>query len=621
MFLPCPTHEDQPRRLPSVAGRAPLSFLPSIPSPRQILQAHALLILLGLARSRSAMGHLLAACAISSFPLPTSYTRAIFNQIEIPNVFACNNFIRCLARSAAPAEAAAVYRRMRRQGVPTNNYTFPFLLHSFLEDLPAGSQLHAHIFKLGHHGDVFVRNGLVHFYGLCRLMSCARKVFDEMPQRRDLVTWNAFIAGYARLGQVGACEKLFWEMPQRDAVSWSALIMGLVQAGSMEKALAVFGEMAAHGPLPNEATIVTVLSAAAQLGLLERGRAVHAAVQALNLPVSVNVATALIDMYAKCGCISSSRAVFEGMPQRDVFLWNAMICGLAAHGLAGEALQLFERFMDLGLAPNSITFVGVLNACSRAGLVEEGRRQFSAMTELHKIEPEMEHYGCLVDLLARAGLVQEALELVSRMDKAPDPVLWGTLLGACKTHKLFDLGAQIGNRLIDLEPSHDGHFVLLSGVYAMAGRWEEVRRVRQQMGAGKVAGWSAIEAEGKVHRFVAGDREHERWAEIQEKLGEMERRLMEAGYRPDVAGVLHDIAEEEKEMAVREHSERLAMAFGMMVVEEGRAIRIVKNLRVCGDCHDVTKMVSAVFRREIIVRDGSRFHHFNAGSCSCGDFW
>ncbi|MQL87938.1 hypothetical protein Taro_020489 [Colocasia esculenta] len=593
------------RRHFSVAQLPPLSLLPPCPSLHQIRQAHALLVALGLSSSRAALGHLLAACAASPSPSPSlAYSRAVLGQIDVPNVFACNNFIRCLARSAAgdaaPGEALTFYGRMRRGSIPTNNYTFPFLLQACSKGsavVYGGAQVHAHVVKLGHAGDVFVRNGLVHFYCECRCVGDARKMFDELPDRRDVVTWNAIIAGYARDEQVEVCEELFATMPERDAISWSTMIMGYVQGGLLEKGLGLFREMVERGVAVNEATYVSVLSASAQLGLLEHGQFIHSAIKAVKFPMTITVATALVDMYAKCGCIALSKQ---------------------------EALQLFERFMEEGLCPTSVTFVGVLNACSRAGLVNDGRRHFDSMTRVHGIQPEMEHYGCMVDLFARSGLVAEALEFVEGMRVPPDPVLWGTLLGACKTHGLVDLGVTIGNKLIELEPSHDGHYVLLAGVYAKARNWHNVAKVRQLMssrGTSKSAGWSLIEAGGRVHKFTAGDREHERSTEIYQTLETIGQRLAEAGYSPDVSCVLHDIGEEEKVHVMKEHSERLAIAFGLMVIEAGHPIRVVKNLRVCGDCHEVSKMISKVFEREIIVRDGSRFHHFKEGSCSCLDYW
>lgn len=515
---------------------------------------------------------------------------------------------------------------MLQASLRPNNYTFPFLLQACSKALAIvdGVQIHTHIVKLGFEEDVYIRNALIHFYSTCHELGESRRVFDESPGRRDVVSWNAILAGYARDGQVDICEKLFDEMPERDAISWSTMIMGYVQGGKLEEGLGLFREMRDKGIVPNEAALVTALSASAQLGLLEHGREVHSTIKDLKFPLSVSLRTALIDMYAKCGCIYLSRQLFDEMPQRDAFAWNAMICGLAIHGLGEEALALFQRFTHEGLHPVNVTFVGVLSACSRAGFVDEGRRHFKSMTENYGIEPEMEHYGCMVDLLGRAGFVNEALELIEKMAVPPDPVLWGTLLGACKMHGLVELGETIGRKLIELEPAHDGYYVLLANIYAKARKWEDVVKVRRLMvnrGNSKVAGWSLIEAQGSIHRFVAGDRSHKRSREIYRMLEEIGRRLVSAGYSPDISPVLHDIGEEEKEHVIREHSERLAIAFGLMVIGVGGVIRIVKNLRVCGDCHEVSKMISKVFAREIVVRDGSRFHHFKEGKCSCLDYW
>lgn len=469
-----------------------------------------------------------------------------------------------------------------------------------------------------------MRNALISFYAACRDMGSAEAVFDERPDVRDVVSWNSMLVGYARAGEIRVAEDLFDRMPLRDAVSWSSLMVGYVEKGVPEKGLRHFREMVERGVTVNEAALVTALSASAQLGLIECGRFVHATMERLKFRMTLGVGTALVDMYAKCGCIEISRRVFEDLPRRDVFAWNAMLCGLATHGLGKDALDLYRRFIDGGLRPTSVTFIGVLNACSRAGLVDEGRMHFRSMVQDYGIQPEMEHYGCIVDLLGRAGLVSEALELIEGMTITPDPVLWGTLLGACKIHGLAELGETIGKKLIELEPAHDGHYVLLSGIYAKAKKWEDVVKVRKLMTnrrTNKVPGWSLIEAHGEVHKFVAGDREHDQSPEIYERIGMIESRLAEAGYLPDTSQVLHDIGDEEKVLAVKQHSERLAIAFGLMVIEEGHPVRIVKNLRVCGDCHEFSKMVSKVFEREIIVRDGSRFHHFKEGKCSCLDYW
>ncbi|OVA11612.1 Pentatricopeptide repeat [Macleaya cordata] len=606
---------------------SPLSFLPSCPSIRQIKQAHARIITVGLCDNGTIMGHLLTALALSPSTSSSDYPHAIFQHIENPNIFASNNMIRCLAKTETPRNSLLLYKSMCRNSyAQPNNYTFPFVLQACSKFLGIfeGTQIHSHIIKIGFIEDVYIRNSLIHFYSACRKTKNSRKVFDESPQCRDIVTWNAILASYARDERLDIAEELFCEMPEKDVISWSTLIMGYVQGGQLEKGLECFREMREKGLVPNEAILVTVLSASAQLGLLEHGKLVHSTIRSLKFRMSVAVGTALIDMYAKCGCIDMSRQVFKEMPQRDVWSWNVMICGLATHGLGKEALELFQKFINEGLRPVNVTFVGVLNACSRSGFVDEGRRYFKLMTEAYGIEPEMEHYGCMVDLLGRAGFVAEALELIERMTIQPDPVLWGTLLGACKIHGLVELGEELGRKLIELDPTHDGHYVLLANIYAKSRKWEDVVKVRQLMvdrGANKVAGWSLIEAKGKVHRFIAGDREHERSLEIYKMINVIDRRLAEAGYSPDVSPVLHDIGKEEKENMIRVHSERLAIAFGLLVTEVVGCIRIVKNLRVCGDCHQVCKMISKVFKREIIVRDGSRFHHFKGGNCSCLDYW
>ncbi|KAM3714846.1 hypothetical protein ACJW31_01G365000 [Castanea mollissima] len=603
----------------------PLSSLPPRPSINQTKQAHAQIIVSGLGANASFTGHLLASLALSP-STPFAYSLSIFQTIQYPSLFASNNMIRCLAKSDSPRESVVLYSCILGRNLIPNNHTYTFLLQACSKALAIceGTQVHTHVVKLGFCEDVFVRNALIHLYSACCRVEYSKQVFEENGHCRDVVTWNSMLAGFVRDGRIGDAEKVFDEMPERDVISWSTMIMGHVQNGQLEEGLECFKEMREKGLRPNEAILVTVLSASAQMGLLENGRLVHSIVDSLNFPMTVSLGTALVDMYAKCGCIEQSKLLFHKMPRRDISSWNAMICGLASHGLGKEALALFERFINEGFHPVSVTFIGVLNACSRAGLVSEGRHYFKLMTEKYDIELEMEHYGCMVDLLSRAGFVDEAVELIEKMQAPPDPVLWATLLGACKIHGSVELGEKIGNKLIKLDPTYDGHYVQLASIYAKARKWEDVVRVRRLMveqNTNKVAGWSLIEAQGRVHQFVAGDREHERSLEIYKMLETIGTRIAEAGYSPKISSVLHDIGEEEKENVVKEHSERLAIAYGMLVTKVGDCIRIVKNLRVCEDCHEASKMISMVFDREIIVRDYSRFHHFKEGKCSCLDYW
>ncbi|XP_068647602.1 pentatricopeptide repeat-containing protein At5g66520-like [Aristolochia californica] len=599
--------------------------IPPCPSLHHIKQAHARVIALGLSGDGEFLGPLLAAISVLPSP-PRDYPRGIFDLIKYPNVLARNNIIRCYAKGDAPKESLLLYATMCRKKERPNNYTFPFLLQACgkISLISTGTQVHAHVVKLGFAKDVYIRNALIHFYGAHHELSESRRVFDENPRQRDTVTWNAILAGYARDGHMNVSERLFEEMPYRDVISWSTMIMGYVRSGELEKGLQLFSQMRWKRIMPNEAVLVTVLSAIGQLGLLERGQLVHSIIKQLNFSWSSVIGTALVDMYAKCGCIELSEQVFDEMPKKDVCTWNAMICGLATHGLAVEAMDLFQAFIARGLRPVNVTFIGVLSACSRAGLVDEGRKYFKSMTGNYGIQPEMEHYGCMVDILGRAGFLNEAVALIESIKVQPDPVLWGILLGSCKTHGLLDLGEKIGKEVLELDPAQDGYYVLLANIYAKKNKWDDVIKIRKLMVdqvAQKVAGWSLIEAQGRIHRFVAGDRVHERSKEIYKMLEEIGKRLDNAGYAPDVSAVLHDIGKEDKEQMVREHSERLAIAFGLLVTKRGSVIRIIKNLRICRDCHQVSKMISKVFGREIVVRDGSRFHHFKEGKCSCLDFW
>ncbi|KAK8971058.1 Pentatricopeptide repeat-containing protein [Platanthera guangdongensis] len=488
-------HRDAQRAAP-VSSLPPLSLLPPSPSFTQILQAHAQLVSLGLAISRAAMGHLLAACALSPSP-PPSYFHSVYLRIERPNVFAANNLLRCVAKGRYPRQTLAFYSSIRISGVPTNKYTFPVLLHACTRDssLSEGSQVHAHAMKFGFCEDLYVRNALMSLYSTCRVLDESIKVFDEFQDRRDVVSWNTMLTGCVRDARIEVAKKMFDQMPERDVISWSTLIMGYVQNGVLEKGLDLFREMVGCGVALNEATLVTVLSASAQLGSLEHGMFAHSIIKNTRFPVTMGIGTALVDMYAKCGCIELSRHVFGEMPTRDVFAWNAMIFGMAAHGQVKEALELFQEFIAEELHPTAVTFVGVLNACSLAGLLNEGWSFFNSMMSEYGIEPEVEHYGCMVDLLGRAGYVPEALELIEGMRVEPDPVLWATLLGACRNHGFVQLGIMIGQKLIKLEPGHDGHYVLLAALYCMAKKWEDVIKVRRLMsslGTNKGAGWSLI---------------------------------------------------------------------------------------------------------------------------------
>lgn len=344
----------------------------------------------------------------------------------------------------------------------------------------------------------------------------------------------------------------------------------------------------------------------------------------MGLEENVYVGTSIVDMYCKCGRVEMARKAFDRMKEKNVLSWSAMVAGYGMHGRGQEALQVYSEMRKSRVTPNYITFVSVLAACSHAGLLKEGRHWFNAMKEEYNVDPGVEHYGCMVDLLGRAGCLDEAYGLITGMKIKPDFVVWGALLSACRIHKNVKLGEISAKKLFELDPKNCGYYVLLSNIYADAGRWKDVERMRiliKKRGILKPPGYSLVELKGKIHCFFVGDRKHPQHNEIYAYLEKLFLKMQEAGYVPDTGSVLHDVDEEEKGTVLRVHSEKLAVAFAIINTVPGTAIHVIKNLRVCGDCHSAFKLIAKLVDREIVVRDSHRFHHFKDGFCSCGDYW
>ncbi|KAF8400093.1 hypothetical protein HHK36_015968 [Tetracentron sinense] len=555
-----------------------------------VYKLHTRLIKTGLHKDLLSLRELLLSCA-ASLPESLPYAISVFDRIPSPDTFAWNTIIRCYALSN-PSHALCLFSKMRRSGVSPDHFTFPSLLNACAR-LQRSHELQSLIVKLGFDSDLYVQNALIHSYGCC--------------------------------GSVELAVKMFQEMPHRDLISWSSMITCFANNGCLDEALAVFREMQLTGGIrPDGVTMVTVVSAVSNLGALELGRWVHLFIHRNDLELTVSMGTALIDMYSRCGSIQEAIRVFDEMPSRNVFTWTALIDGLAVHGRSREALGIFYDMKNSGLRPDFNTFTGVLVACSHGGLLEDGWQVFESMRNEYGMEPKLKHYGCMVDLLGRAGLLSEAYEFIERMPIRPNSVVWRTLLGACVNYSNLDLAVRVKERISKLDPYHDGDYVLLSNVYGGAGRWVEKAGVRYSMREsmiGKKPGSSLIEVDQVVHKFVAGDDLHPQSEQIREVLGSIIASVRVSGYAPHTSNVLFDINEEEKEQSLNYHSEKLAVAFAILSFDDRRNIRIVKNLRICRDCHCFMKHVSEVFDKEIIVRDRNRFHHFSKGSCSCRDYW
>ncbi|XP_057982590.1 pentatricopeptide repeat-containing protein At3g26782, mitochondrial [Malania oleifera] len=441
----------------------------------------------------------------------------------------------------------------------------------------------------------------------------------------DLGVGNTLMDAYAKCDEIGVSRKVFDGMTDRDVVSWNSMIAVYAQNGLSTESLEVFHLMLKNREVYyNEVTLSAVLLACSHSGFLQVGKCIHDQVIKLGLEENVFVGTSIVDMYCKCGRVEKARKAFDRVKDKNVKSWTAMVAGYGMHGHAKEALAVFYDMIRFGVKPNYITFVSVLAACSHAGMLEEGWHWFKAMNHEFDIEPGVEHYGCMVDLLGRAGFLNDAYDLIKEMKVKPDFVIWGSLLGACRIYKNVELGEISARKLFELDPNNCGYYVLLSNMYADAGRWNDVERMRIFMKNHRLVkppGFSLVEAKGRVHVFLVGDKEHPQHEKIYEYLEKLSVKLQEVGYVPNMTSVLHDVDQEEKEMTLRVHSEKLAVAFGVMSTVPGTTIQIIKNLRVCSDCHTAIKLIAKIVNREIIVRDSKRFHHFKDGFCSCGDYW
>ncbi|KAF8397805.1 hypothetical protein HHK36_016728 [Tetracentron sinense] len=485
-----------------------------------------------------------------------------------------------------------------------------------------GKQIHSLTIKTGCQFNSYIGNGLISMYAKCKNMEDVSQVFNTM-RVRDTVSWNSLIAGLSENYMLDDARSTFEKMPKRDVVSWTAIISAYVQTGHGGVAFELFLGMLAGGIKPNESTVTVLLSSCASLGATKLGKQIHALIFKLGLDTYLFVGNSLITMYFKCGCVDGF-SVFEEMPECDIVTWNVILTGCAQNGFGREAIRIFEQMKARGVLPNQISFLGLLCACSHAGLLAEGWSYFKSMSQDYGIMPLVYHYTCMVDLLGRAGHLYEAEALIENMPIEQDTVIWEALLGACRIHQNIELGQRVAEKLFQMDPQNSGAYVLLSNIYASLGMWAEVGEVRKLMkdrGVTKEPGISWIQIKNKLHSFLTRDKTHYHTEEIYSTLKELYRRLRATGYVPDTKFVLHDVEEEQKENELLYHSEKLALAYGLLNTPSGASIQILKNLRICGDCHTFTKFMSKVTQREITIRDGNRFHHFRDGLCSCGDYW
>lgn len=618
-------------------------------------QAHAVVLKSGHFQDHYVAGTLLKSYANS----PSSnlnFVSKVFYYVPRPNVFVWNVMLKSCLDHNETWKVISYYYKMVVANARPNKFTYPvvFKACNIAGVDKEGLQIHTHVVKLGLHRDIHIKSSAIQMYASFGLLMDARQFLDD-GQECDVICWNAMIDGYLKWGDIEAAKelfnsmveknigsynamisglakcgrfddarKLFDEMSDKNEITWSSIIDGYIKGGYYKEALEVFNQMQNQEIRPRKFVLSSVLCACANFGALDQGRWIHAYLKRNSINLDAVLGTALIDMYVKCGCLDMAWEVFENMKKKEVFSWNAMIGGLAMHGRAGDAIELFFKMLRERMTPDKITFVSILSACAHAGMVDRGLEVLDNMKITFGIEPEVEHYGCVVDLLGRAGLLTEAEELISTMPMEPNAAVWGALLGACKKHGNIELSERVGKILLEMEPENSGRYALLSNIYAKEGRWDDVAEVRKLMkerGIKTNPGISTIDLNGIVHEFKMGDGSHPQVKEIYLMLEKIIDKLKMEGYSPIASQVLFDIEEEDKETALKYHSEKLAIAFGLINTNPETTIRIVKNLRVCEDCHSATKLISKVFERDIIVRDRVRYHHFRNGKCSCNDFW
>ncbi|GFP95060.1 pentatricopeptide repeat-containing protein at4g21065 [Phtheirospermum japonicum] len=563
----------------------PQSHLSSIASQlttiNHLKQFHAHLVRHALHDHNLWVPRLLASCA--RFHAPPPYACRILASARQPDAAAFTNMLRYYSKLGENHEMLSLFQEMQNRSLkPDDPFVYPMLIKATGKN---GFLFHSCLIKTGHDRGKYIRNALMNAY---------------------------VVTGYSKVNNFDTARSYFDRMPEKTVVSWNAMLSGYAQNGFTKEALSLFQEMVSVGLSPNETTWVNVISSCSSHDDFELADSVLKMLGEMKINTNIVTWNSMISAYMRAGDLISARELFDRMPEKDVVSWNSVISGYAQNGQSLLAIELFKEMINEGVVPDEVTMVSVISACGHLGALELGDWVMGFITTKLSVSPDIDHYVCIVDLLGRMGKLDEAKKIIEEMPMDPHAEIYGSLLNASRIHKRLDLGEFCANKLFELEPENSGNYILLSNMYAYAGKWKNVDKIRRSMktrGVMKTTGWSWVEHGGKMHKFIVGDRSHEQTAEIYGKLADIN------------SSVLRDVEDEEKEEMVGTHSEKLAVAFGLLVSGPGCVIRVVKNIRICLDCHVAIKMVSKLEGREIIMRDNNRFHHFKDNVCSCGDYW
>ncbi|KAG6690118.1 hypothetical protein I3843_11G204800 [Carya illinoinensis] len=482
---------------------------------QEVKQMHARLVVSGFLELPSSAGRLLESYVTVS---QLKFAILLFQRLPSPDVFAYNTMIRGLTLGKSPHDSILLYNELLLDGIAPDNYTYTFVLKacSHLEALSEGKQVHGQIIKSGIAPNTHVHSILIHMYTISDSIVCAERVLAQFSEENTLAK-NSLVSGYLSQGHVEKARILFETIETKDVASWSAMVTGYTKNGMYSEALVVFRDMMVSQVHPNESTFVSSLCACAYSGALDQGRWIHAYLDKAGVKISVTLGTALIDMYAKCGSIKCGYDIFRSMPQRDIVTWGVIISGFAMHGEAEICFQLFDEMVASGTHPNEVIFVAILSACSHAGYVELGHQYFYKMIHDFGIRPTIEHYGCMVDLLGRAGQLSEAEELIASMPGEPNSIIWGAFLSGCRTYADVRRGSRAFRCLIDLEPMSGDRYKLAGLMLASAGEKADATKIRgfiKQNDLETTCGTSLVEIDGVVHEFTVGDVDRRKLREI-----------------------------------------------------------------------------------------------------------
>ncbi|XP_022882487.1 pentatricopeptide repeat-containing protein At5g50390, chloroplastic-like [Olea europaea var. sylvestris] len=428
---------------------------------------------------------------------------------------------------------------------------------------------------------------------------------------------------YSKCGSVEDARFVFDELPAKTTVGWNSIIAGYALHGYSEEALSMYYEMQDSGVKMDHFTYSIIIRVCTRLASLEHAKQAHAGLVRHGFGLDIVANTALVDFYCKWGRIEDARHVFEKMPKKNVVSWNALISGYGNHGRGIEAVELFEWMISEGMVPNHVTFLAVLSSCSYSGLSDRGWEIFESMSRDYKVKPRAMHYACMIELLGREGLLDEAFALIRDAPFRPTINMWAALLTACRIHKNFVLGKFAAEKLYGMGPEKLSNYVVLLNIYMNAGKLEEAAEVVKTLkrkGLRMLPACTWIEIKKQPHAFFTGDKSHHLTKDIYDNLDNLMLEISRNGYVPEGRTLLPDVNERDERMLTY-HSEKLAVSFGLISTSDSTPLQLVQSHRICNDCHNAFKLIAMVTKREIVIRDASRFHRFRDGNCSCGDYW